>query len=303
MIKPLPKRRGGTGRAGRLESCKMDADPQQLLSRLTDAIAPRRAVLCAYSGGVDSTVVAAAARRALGKANAPAAIGDSPSLPRRELAQAIRVAQTLDVELMVVAPGEQADAGYQANAGDRCYFCKTHLYAVLQAAAAKRGVAYIANGTNTDDLGDHRPGLRAADEAQVISPLVEARIDKAGVRAIAQLLGLPNADKPAAACLASRIPYGTAVTPARLAQVEAAEDALHALGFSGFRVRHHDQVARLEVPLEQVPRLLEPGVRQQIVDAMKQAGFTYVALDMEGFRSGSGNAVLTVGATAGRGTA
>lgn len=274
-----------------------------LFDTLTDALSARGSVLTAFSGGVDSTVVAAAARRALGKANAPAAIGDSPSLSRRELAEAIRIAKTLDLDLMIVAPGEQADPGYQANAGDRCYFCKTHLYDTLQRAAAQRGVAYIANGTNTDDQGDHRPGLRAADEAAVISPLVEAGIDKAGVRAIAALLNLTNADKPAAACLASRIPYGTAVTPERLAQVESAEQALHDLGFRGFRVRHHEQVARLEVPTDQMPRLLEPGVRERVVAAMKQSGFTYVALDIEGFRSGSGNAVLTVGATSGRGKA
>jgi uncharacterized protein len=269
------------------------------LDRLIDAIRPRGSVLTAYSGGVDSTVVAAAARRALGRESAPAAIGDSPSLPRRELAEAMRLAERLDLELMVVAPREIADPSYQANASDRCYFCKTHLYETLGPAAAKRGITYIANGTNTDDLGDHRPGLVAADEAQVISPLVEAGLGKEDVRAIAQHLGLPNADKPAAACLASRIPYGTAVTPQRLAEVEQAEDALHRLGFSGFRVRHHEQVARLEVPLDQMPRLMKPGVRENVVAAMKEAGFSYVALDMEGFRSGSGNALLTVGQTGG----
>jgi len=265
------------------------------LDRLLDAIRPRGSVLTAFSGGVDSTVVAAAARRALGKAKAPAAIGDSPSLPRRELAEAMRLAERLDLDLLVVGPREIADPAYQANASDRCYFCKSHLYQTLGPTAAQRGIAYIANGTNTDDLGDHRPGLVAADEAQVISPLVEAGLGKHDVRAIAKHLGLPNADKPAAACLASRIPYGTAVTPKRLAQVEQAEDALHRLGFRGFRVRHHEQVARLEVPLDQVPRLMETAVREAVVAAMKEAGFSYVALDLEGFRSGSGNALLTVG--------
>ncbi len=265
------------------------------LQALVEVIRPRGTVMTAFSGGVDSTVVAAAARRALGKAHAPAAIGDSPSLPRRELAEAMRLAERLDLDLIVVAPREIADPSYQANAADRCYFCKSHLYQTLGPVATQRGIAFIANGTNTDDLGDHRPGLVAADEAQVISPLVEAGLGKAEVRAIAQQLGLPNAEKPAAACLASRIPYGTAVTPARLAQVEQAEDALHRLGFRGFRVRHHEQVARLEVPLDQVPRLMEPGVREGVVAAMKEAGFSYVALDMEGFRSGSGNTVLTVG--------
>ena len=153
----------------------------------------------------------------------------------------------------------------------------------------------IANGTNTDDLGDHRPGLRAADEAQVISPLLEAGLNKQDVRDLAELLGLPNADKPAAACLASRLPYGTPVTPERLEQVEQAEDALIRLGFSGFRVRHHEQVARLELPAEDLARFADPATRVAVVDAVKAAGFTYVALDLEGFRSGSGNIALTVG--------
>ncbi len=283
--------------SGGLELSKMKDTPAKLLDRLVAALTPRGRVLTAYSGGVDSTVVAVAARIALGKDNAPAAIGDSPSLPRRELAMALKLAASQDLNLIVVAPGEMNDAGYQANAGDRCYFCKTHLYDTLSATAAELGVRYIANGTNTDDLGDHRPGLRAADEASVISPLIEAGLCKADVRAIAEHLGLPNADKPAAACLASRIPYGSEVTPQRLAQVERAEAALHDLGFRGFRVRHHEQVARLEVPHDQMPRLIEDQTRQRVVDALKAAGYTYVALDMEGFRSGSGNAMLTVGQT------
>ena len=163
--------------------------------------------------------------------------------------------------------------------------------------AERLGVRFIANGTNTDDLGDHRPGLEAAANAKVISPLVEAELNKQDVRDLARLLGLPNADKPAAACLASRLPYGTPVTPERLAQVEAAEDALHDLGFTGFRVRHHESVARLELPWDQVPRLNDDAIRPRVIDALKRAGYQYVALDLEGFRSGSGNVMLTVGST------
>jgi uncharacterized protein len=216
-------------------------------------------------------------------------------LPRRELAAARDLAELLDLRLIEVAPGEQDEPGYQRNAGDRCYFCKTHLYATLQATARQHRIPLIANGTNTDDLGDHRPGLRAADEARVISPLVEAGLNKQDVRDLAGLLQLPNADKPAAACLASRLPYGTAVTPQRLQQVEAAEDALHDLGFTGFRVRHHDTVARLELPLDQFPRLLADDMQRRVVRAVQAAGYAYVALDLEGFRSGSGNVTLTVG--------
>ena len=250
--------------------------------------------MTAFSGGVDSTLVAVAARRALGRESAPAVLGDSASLPRRELHDARRLAEDLDLRLIEVAPGEQDDAGYQANAGDRCYFCKTHLYATLHRTAAELGIDLIANGTNADDLGDHRPGLRAADEARVISPLLEADLNKQDVRDLARLLGLPNADKPAAACLASRLPYGTPVTAQRLAQVEAAEDALHRLGFTGFRVRHHEQVARLELPPDQFARLLDTDMQPRVIDAVKAAGYRYVALDLEGFRSGSGNVMLTV---------
>ena len=265
-----------------------------LLSRLEEAIRPHARALTAFSGGVDSTLVAAVARRVLGRDSAPAVIGDSPSLPRSELAQARELAESLDLALVVLAPNEQDDPGYIANAGDRCYFCKTHLYEHLHAYAREQGFAVIFNGTNTDDLGDHRPGLRAADEAQVVSPLVDAGLNKNDVRALAQQLDLPNWDKPAAACLASRIPYGTPVTLERLAQVEKAESALRELGFVGLRVRHHEQVARIELPSDQMQQMLRLDVRLEVAEAVKAAGFLYVALDLEGFRTGSGNIALTV---------
>lgn len=274
-----------------------DAAAAELLARLERAVAPRGRVMTAYSGGVDSTLVAAVACRVLGAENAPAVIGDSPSLPRSELAAAVELAELLRIDLRVVAPAEQDDPGYVRNAGDRCYYCKTHLYDTLHRAAAGLGVDWIANGTNADDLGDHRPGLKAADEAQVISPLLEAGLGKREVRAVAEWLGLPNADKPAAACLASRIPYGTEVTPQRLAEVEQAEDALRALGFTGFRVRHHGQVARIELPEEQMQQVLAPDVRLRVTEAVRKAGFLYAAIDLAGFRSGSGNIALTIGSS------
>lgn len=251
--------------------------------------------MTALSGGIDSTLVAAAARRALGRDAAPAAVGDSRSLPRRELQEVRQLAQQLDLHLIEVKPGEQLDPDYQKNAGDRCYFCKTHLYDTLQDTARRLGITMIANGTNLDDQGDHRPGLRAADEADVISPLVEAQLNKQDVRDVARILGLPNWDKPAAACLASRLPYGTPVTAERLDQVERAENALADLGFTGFRVRHHEDVARLELPLDQLGRLMETNMRERVVAELKDAGYVYVSLDLEGFRSGSGNVTLTVG--------
>lgn len=274
-------------------------DPEADLQRLEAAIRPHSRALVAFSGGVDSTLVAAVARRVLGRDNAPAVIGDSPSLPRAELAESRDLAKALDLELILVSPDEQDDPGYQRNAGDRCYYCKTHLYDHLHRLARERGDSVIFNGTNTDDLGDHRPGLRAADEAEVFSPLVEAGLGKQQVRELAKHLGLPNWDKPAAACLASRIPYGTEVTPQRLRQVEQAEAALHALGFTGLRVRHHEQVARIELPADQLQQMLDPDVRYRVAEAVKAAGFLYVSLDLEGFRSGSGNVALTVSGAGG----
>lgn len=276
-------------------------DSSTLLARLEEAVRERGGIITAFSGGVDSTLVAAVARRVLGKANAPAVIGDSPSLPRYELEQARRIAKGLDLELIEVKPGEQDDEGYRANAGDRCYFCKTHLYESLKRLSAELGIRYIANGTNTDDLGDHRPGLTAADEAEVISPLIEAGFGKEQVRLVAQELGLENWDKPAAACLASRVPYGSEVTPALLKQIERAEDVLRAMGFVGFRVRHHDQVARIELPLDQVGRLMDDEVRRAVAEGIRGAGYLYVAMDIEGFRSGSANLALTVSANGQRG--
>lgn len=269
---------------------------QSSMQRLREAIAPRGRLLTAYSGGVDSTVVAAVARQVLGRASAPAAIGDSASLPRHELAEARAIAAGLDLELLEVQPGEQADANYRANAGDRCYFCKSHLYATLWTLADDRGITFIANGTNADDLSDHRPGLDAARESRIVSPLLEAGLGKAEVRAVAEHLDLPNADKPAAACLASRIPYGTAVTAERLSQVEQAESVLRELGFRGFRVRHHEQIARIEVPVDQLPRLIDEAVRRRIVDRLNTIGYSYVTVDLAGFRSGSANVMLNTSA-------
>ena len=268
------------------------------LDRLLSVVSAYGTVMTAFSGGVDSTLVAAAARRALGREAAPAALGDSASLPRRELASARELAVALDLELIEVEPDEQNDPGYIANAGDRCYHCKSHLYGVLHDAARERGIGTIANGTNVDDLGDHRPGLMAAGEARVVSPLLEAGLAKDDVRDLARLLGLPNADKPAAACLSSRLPFGTPVTRERLEQVEAAEEALQDLGLTGFRVRHHETVARLEVPSDQWAAVIDPERRARLVEAVKATGFAYVALDLEGFRSGSGNVLLTVNAQA-----
>ncbi|WP_432800013.1 ATP-dependent sacrificial sulfur transferase LarE [Poriferisphaera sp. WC338] len=265
------------------------------LTRLKTQIHSYPSLLTAYSGGIDSTLVAWAARKTLGKQAAPAVIADSPSLPRSELEAAISLATELDIQLHTIQPNEQHDPDYQANQGNRCYFCKSHLYTDMIALAEKLGIKYLANGTNADDTGDHRPGLTAASEAKIVSPLLDAGLTKTDVRRLAQKASLPNWDKPAAACLASRIPYGTPVTPERLTQIENAETALQTLGLSGFRVRYHDSLARIELQENDLKRsILEHQLRDQIILAVKAAGFTYVSLDLEGFRSGSGNLILTI---------
>lgn len=273
--------------------------PPTLYGRLAEAIRPRDRLLTAYSGGVDSTLVAVVACQTLGFDAAPAAIGDSASLPRHELEEARALADAHGFELLEVNPGEQDDPNYQANAGDRCYFCKSHLYESLHGLADELGIAHIANGTNADDVGDHRPGLAAADENRVVSPLLEAGLGKADVRSLARHLGLANADKPAAACLASRIAYGTEVTGERLSMVEQAEAVLRDLGFQGFRVRHHEhngqfpaKIARIEVPVDHLSRLVDDATRTRVHAALRDLGYTYITLDLAGFRSGSGNATL-----------
>ena len=243
-------------------------------------------VLVAYSGGVDSALAAVAARRVLGRDEVLAVVADSPSLPRRELRWALRFAAEQDVPVRTVATREGDREGYVANEGDRCYFCKHELYTVLRETFSEGGWRTVVNGTNVDDMGDWRPGLQAADELAVESPLLECGLDKEDVRAVSQAWGLATWDKPALACLASRIPCGTDVTPERLQQVEAAEEVLWAEGFRVFRVRFHDELARLEVGADELGRLQDPDLRDRILTGVKDAGFSYVTVDMEPYRSG-----------------
>jgi uncharacterized protein len=253
----------------------------------------------AYSGGVDSVFLAAVAHEVLGD-RMVAAIADSPSLPRRELKEAVEIAGSHGIPLRVVGTAEFQDDRYLANPTDRCYFCKHALFTELEPLARSLGFATIAYGENASDVGDHRPGARAAGEFQVRAPLKEAGLTKAEIRTLSARLGLPTADKPQLACLSSRIPTGEPVTPAKLRMVEDAEYLLRDLGFHDVRVRHHElggtlggHLARIEVGTSEFPRLLETGVRDRIDTGMRAAGYGQVTLDLAGYRRGSNNGTGT----------
>jgi len=261
------------------------------LERLRELLAELPSALVAFSGGVDSSFLLRVARDALG-ARCTALTTISPTMPAEDLASAKELATRLGVTHVLVDANELDIPGYAANPTNRCYFCKDNLFAICLAEAERRGLAVVIDGANLDDLGDHRPGLQAAAERGVRHPLVEARLTKADIRAASRTLGLPTWDRPASPCLSSRFPYGTRITQERLAQVEAAERFLHARGFRELRVRFHDQVARLEVPAADIPRLLDPTTREEVVRELKRLGFTYIAVDLQGFRSGSLNEPL-----------
>ena len=270
-----------------LEDAHVDIDLD--LRRLEGVIAGYGSLVTAFSGGVDSTLVAAAAHRVLGT-RALAVTGISGSLAASERDAAGNFARSLGLAHQELATFEMQREGYRNNAGDRCYHCKSELFDRLAVLARERGFEHVASGTNVDDLGDYRPGLSAAAEREVKTPLVEAGLGKASVRKLARHLGLPNFDKPASPCLASRVPHGREVTPQALSQIEQGEAALRALGFGIFRVRHHGEVARVELPSRDMGRAMEKRVA--INAALRRAGYAFVALDLSGFRSGSLNVLL-----------
>lgn len=263
----------------------------QKLERLRARMRELGSVLVCYSGGLDSAFVLAVAHAELG-ARAVGMTAVSPSLPPSEKLDAERIAKQLGAEHRFVDSNEIARPGYVANEPDRCFHCKTELYEIAEQKRAEWGLAHVLNGTNLDDLGDYRPGLEAAKNAAVKSPLVEVEMTKSQVREAAQLIGMDVWDKPASACLSSRIPYGTSVTAERLRQIGGLEAALKALGFRQLRVRWHDKIARIEIDLAELEGLFEPGVREEIVRLGKAHGFSYVTVDLAGYRQGSHNEVL-----------
>jgi uncharacterized protein len=262
------------------------------LQRLGALLRDMESVLVCYSGGIDSALVLAVATRELGE-RAVGMTAVSPSLPASERADAARIAAALGAEHRFVASNELQRPGYVHNGPDRCFHCKTELYDIAAEKQRAWGLRAVVNGTNVDDLGDHRPGLEAARRAGVRSPLVEAAFTKSDIRDAARTLGMETWDKPAAACLSSRIPYGSEVTPERLSQIGGFEADLKALGFRHLRVRWHDTIARIEVGAEDLPRLVAPDVRDAVVAAGKRHGFLYVTVDLAGYRQGSHNEVLS----------
>jgi pyridinium-3,5-biscarboxylic acid mononucleotide sulfurtransferase len=261
------------------------------LERLSANISALRSALVCYSGGVDSAFVLAVATRQLGE-RAIGMTAVSPSLPPGELDDAKALAHQIGADHRIVQSNEMDDPHYVANNSDRCFYCKSELYAIAEAKRKEWGLAVTLNGTNCDDLGDYRPGLVAAQNANVKSPLVECGFSKADVRAAAHAIGLGAWDKPALACLSSRIPYGTSVTAERLAQIGGFEAELKKLGFRQVRVRYHDKLARVELDLAEMGRAVDPAVRDAIVAAGKRSGFHYVTLDLGGYRTGSHNEVI-----------
>ena len=250
-------------------------------------------VVVAYSGGVDSALLAASAKDVLGP-RALAVTARSPSLAPSELRDAISLARELGLSHRVLDTQEVQRDDYRANTPARCYFCKDELYARLARVARDESYAWIANGTNTDDLGDYRPGLKAAREYGVRSPLVEAGLSKADIRSLSKDIGLTTWDKPAQPCLSSRIPYGTPVSQEALLMIGQAEEFIRGLGIRQVRVRHHDDIARIEVGPEGFHVLMDDGVRERVTEHLRSLGYAYVTLDLRGFRSGSLNEVLGV---------
>ncbi len=266
----------------------LDAETQARYDLLQTILRDMESVLVAYSGGVDSALLLKVAHDVLGE-HAVGAIASSPAYADEETQEALAVAATMGIPVLTLQTHEMDDERYVANDLNRCYFCKTELFTQLVPLAQEHHLRHIAYGLNIDDLGDFRPGQRAAREFEVRGPLKEAGLGKREIRAIAKFLGVPVWEKPALACFSSRIPYGTRVDVASLRMIYQAEKLLHELGFHQLRVRHHDKIARIEVERSELPRLIEDEMSRTVTAGLRKIGYLYVTVDLQGFRSGSMN--------------